>query len=332
MDDIVTIILGVILLVSLGIYRNNEQAKIKFQRIRKGEKRHWSADIRDFNEGESEKDIPYIGAYQMVFTFLMYGLVLFLLSYADEVSLYLGSEESNILWERHAETEYCFLVLSTITVWFYIFSTKRHYKRQGYDAKYITPSAVWNEKTKKFIMNHTDWDETIWKDVFLKYDDKRILELQHIQSSVRKMLEWKNELNRNDFLEEETRAELKNSIQEGIALIKEQIASFDKWSYFHIPTSENEGKNVVKETSEIAKVEPQTLEEAHPFISPDISDLERIVRKKDIPESLRMEAFTLLKELKEEEEEKQRLKERELSIEDAQITVDTIKKMRAKIG
>lgn len=187
---------------------------------------------------------------------------------------------------------------------------------------------MWSLKTKEFIERNTEWDESIWKDVFLKYDDKRVFDLQQIQSLVRKLLEWESELNTDKSYQPEYKLELTNSIQEGIEQLKKQIASFDKWSYFHLPSQEE----VEKENDEPARVEPQTLEEAHPYVSPDIIDLERIVRKKDIPESLRMEAFSLLKVLKAEEEAEQILKEQKSSIEDAEITINTIKKMRAKLS
>lgn len=328
MEYMVTIILGVILLLSLGVFVCNEQAKVKIQQVRKGEKKHWSEDIRNYNEGESDKDTPYLNGYKLFFSFLITGLVLYVISYPNEIALFLSGETSKITFIRYPEIEYILLGFAIIMVWVYIISTKIHFKKQGYDNKYLTPSAVWSLKTKEFIERNTEWDESIWKDVFLKYDDKRVFDLQQIQSLVRKLLEWESELNTDKSYQPEYKLELTNSIQEGIEQLKKQIASFDKWSYFHLPSQEE----VEKENDEPARVEPQTLEEAHPYVSPDIIDLERIVRKKDIPESLRMEAFSLLKVLKAEEEAEQILKEQKSSIEDAEITINTIKKMRAKLS
>ncbi|WP_442637844.1 hypothetical protein [Rossellomorea marisflavi] len=328
MEYMVTIILGVILLLSLGVFVCNEQAKVKIQQVRKGKKKHWSEDIRNYNEGESDKDTPYLNGYKLFFSFLITGLILFLITYPNEMALLLSGETSKITFIRYPEIEYIFLGFATIMVWVYIISTKIHFMKQGYDNKYLTPSAVWSLKTKEFIKQNTDWDESVWKDVFLKYDDKRVFDLQKIQSLVRKLLEWESDLNNCKSYQPEYELELTKSLQKGIEQLKVEISSFDKWSYFHIPTQEKEEK----ETGELTRVEPQTLEEVHPFVSPDITDLERIVRKKDIPESLRMEAFALLKELKAEEEAEQTLKERMSSIEDAEITINTIKKMRAKLG
>lgn len=335
-----TFSLLILFFVQLAYYNHVESGKAHHSRIVIGRDKGADETNDNYYYGMSSEDIPY-GMAGFVFVAIAFyvGLVYFVLfniqhfSFSPEhfksVDAFINHVFSdNNGFQRSVVAEVVAILGSMLILFYATKSTLSYYKTKGYGVRESTLMASLSEGAKRVLKDNNLLSETDlyrWQTFSIKYSDYRMGQLMQINKAFSHYLEMEGQFYRFVYLNKETDEvkELRGKMEEQLALIKKMVESVDVWrDYVYSPAEEEQDALFIQE-----EAKPVEKEESA-SLPTEIHELKKIIQNPHLPDSLKVEASVLLKKITTDNLEKKKKEREEQEIQDAEITLETIKRMR----
>lgn len=341
-EYMLTPILVVLLFLQVTHYLYIQSGKAKHRKIVMGRGREPGETLENYYHGSSSMDIPNRLTGQMFIGFAIFGIFVYLIFLTifyfdfsfknlDNIDAFIGqfNWNGNITLPRIIPAEVITLLGTMLVVLLAKKHTLSHYKEKGYGVRETTLMGALSDGAKRILKENellSSTDLYRWETFFIRHKDHRVRQLSRINFECNLYLELEGKLNRLMYLNKDTEEmdELKEQMEEKLSHIKKMVEAIDVWSdyVFLAPEDKTDAIFVWSQKEKTAEMEN------HHSLPTEIHELSKIIKNTNLPDSLRVEATVLLQEIRSEHTENEKKQREEQAIQDAEITIETIKRMK----
>lgn len=343
LEYMLTPLLVVLLFLQVSHYLYIEGGKAKHRKIIMGREQAHGESLENYYYGSSSMDIPnrltgqFFGAVS-IFGVSVY-LIALIIHHFDFSFAKLNSIDTlmkhavwdgDITFPRIVVAE----VITLLGTMLFVFLAEKHtlsyYKEKGYGVDETTPMGALSDGAKRILKEKellSSTDLYRWKTFSIQYEDHRIAQLTQINAEFNRYLELEGKFNRLMYLNKETEemSELKEQMEGKLSQIKKMVGALDVWTDYVFVAPDEKPEDIFTESR---KVEFAQMEDSY-SLPTEIHELNKIIHNPNLPEPLRVEATVLLQEISSEQVELKKKQNQEQAIQDAEITIETIRRMKA---